>query len=42
MDYTSTGGAVYRGDDGTGDILLATDDFVDGSNFSVKLRMRKR
>jgi hypothetical protein len=42
MDYCQIGGAACRSDEATGDILLSTDDFGDGSNFTVKIEMRKK
>jgi hypothetical protein len=42
MDYTCLGGTMTLSDEATGDILLSTDDFGDGSNFSVKIDMRKK
>lgn len=42
MDFCHTGGAISRSDEYTGDILLSTDGFNLGSNFSVKLEMRKK
>jgi hypothetical protein len=42
MDWCQIGGAFTRADDATGDILLSTDDFQDGSNFSLTLGLRKK
>lgn len=42
LDYGLVNGALSRSGEATGDILLSTDGFDDGSNFTVKLRMRKR
>jgi len=42
IDYDMINGAVNRADQATGDILLSTDEFADGSNFSLNLEMRKK
>lgn len=41
-DFCHIGGARCTSDEATGDILLSTDDFGDGSNFTVTIEMRKK
>jgi hypothetical protein len=42
MDYGQINGAVNHAEQANGDILISTDDFGDGSNFSVSIEMRKK